>query len=242
MADEHAHAPGPEAFLRTDRRPEHPPRPGETVLVLGLGRFGAAVGAELVRLGMEVLGVDADPKVVQRATHLLTHVVEGDVTNLEVLRQLGAGEVRHAIVGIGHIEASILATAALEDLGVPSIWAKAVNRQHGRILERVGAHHVVYPEHDMGHRVAHVLGGRMLDWFQLDERFAMVETRVPREHVGKSLAAVGIRARHDVTVVCVKHGGEPFTYATPDTVLQAGDVLVVAGETSAVEAFARLPS
>jgi len=243
LADhQHPDAPGPDSILRTDRRPEHPPRPGEQVLVLGLGRFGAAVGAELVRLGMEVLGVDVDPNVVQRAAQLLTHVVEGDVTNVEVLRQLGAAEVRHAVVGIGHIEASVLATAALEDLGVPSIWAKAVNRQHGRILERVGAQHVVYPEHDMGHRVAHVLGGRMLDWFQLDERFAMVETRVPKELAGKSLAAVGVRARYDVTVVCVKHGDAPFTYATPDTVLQRGDVLVVAGETAAAEAFARLPS
>src|SRR5690606_335168 len=124
--------------------------------------------------------------------------------------------------------------------GVANIWAKAVSRAHGRILERVGAHHVVYPEHDMGHRVAHVLGGRMLDWFQLDERFAMVETPAPREVHGKTLAAVGLRAKYGVTVVCIRQGGGSFTYATPETVVSKGDVVVVAGPTEAVEAFARL--
>jgi trk system potassium uptake protein TrkA len=218
-----------------------PPAPGEQVLVLGLGRFGGAVGAELVRLGLEVLGVDGDPRNVQQYTKLFTHVVEADATNQDALRQLGAAEVRHAIVGIGSdIEASILATAALDDLGVPNIWAKAVSKAHGRILERVGAHHVVYPEHDMGHRVAHLVGGRMLDWFQLDEQFAMVETMAPRKLFGRTLADVGVRANYGVTVVCVKPLGKAFTYATADTVLQKGDVLVVAGPTPATEAFARL--
>ena len=218
-----------------------PPAPGEQILVLGLGRFGGAVGAELVRLGLEVLGVDGDPRNVQQYTKLFTHVVEADATNQDALRQLGAAEVRHAIVGIGSdIEASILATAALDDLGVPNIWAKAVSKAHGRILERVGAHHVVYPEHDMGHRVAHLVGGRMLDWFQLDEQFAMVETMAPRKLFGRTLADVGVRANYGVTVVCVKPLGRQFTYATADTILQQGDVLVVAGPTPATEAFARL--
>src|SRR3546814_8829154 len=100
------------------------------------------------------------------------------------------------------IEASILDTAALEDLGVANIWAKAVTKAHGRILERVGAHHVIYPEHDMGHRVAHLLGGRMIDWLQLDEQFALVETVVPRTLAGQTLQDVGVRAAYGVTVVC----------------------------------------
>lgn len=217
------------------------PRVGEQVLVLGLGRFGGAVAAELGRLGLEVLGVDTNPRVVQQYTRLVTHVVEADVTSQEALRQLGAADVRHAVVGIGsEIEASILATAALEDLGVPNIWAKAVTKAHGRILERVGAHHVVYPEHDMGHRVAHLLGGRTIDWLQLDEQFALVETIVPAAIAGRSLEDAGVRAKYGVTVVCVKPAGGSFTYATPDTVMQRGDVLVVAGPTADAEAFARL--
>lgn len=209
--------------------------------MLGLGRFGGAVAAELVRLGYEVLGVDQDEATVQYYTPTITHVVEADISSIEVLRQLGVDDMAHAIVAVGSdLEASILATAALDEIGVPAIWAKAVSRQHGRILQRVGAHHVVYPEHDMGHQVAHMIGGRIVDWFQLDEHFALVETLVPAELVGRTLAEAGVRERHKVTIVCVKPRGGTFGYATVDTVLAEGDLLVVAGETAATEAFARL--
>lgn len=223
------------------RQPALDAVPGGSVAVLGLGRFGGAVASELVRLGFDVLGVDHLESNVQYYSESITHVVQGDVTNVSVLRQLGIDDMAHAIVAVGSdLEASILATAALDEIHVPAIWAKAVSRHHGRILQRVGAHHVVYPEHDMGHQVAHMIGGRILDWFQLDEHFALVETKVPSELVGRTLAASGVRERHNVTIVCVKPAGGHFTYATVDTVLSAGDLLVVAGETSAAEAFARL--
>jgi trk system potassium uptake protein TrkA len=216
-------------------------RLGDSVAVLGLGRFGGAVGCELVRLGYEVLGVDHDETAVQYYAPTITHVVQADLTSTDALRQLGVDDMAHAIVAVGSdLEASILATAALDEIGIPAIWAKAVSKQHGRILERVGAHHVVYPEHDMGHQVAHMIGGRILDWFQLDERFALVETAVPAALVGRTLADAGVRESHDVTIVCVKPAGGSFGYATPDTVLAKGDLLVVAGETPAAEAFARL--
>lgn len=209
--------------------------------MLGMGRFGSALAIELGRLGFEVLAVDANPRNVQSYAQQVTHIVEADATNPEVLRQLGAADASHAVVGIGSdIEASILATAALDDLAVPNIWAKAVTKAHGRILERVGAHHVVYPEHDMGHRVAHLLGDRMLDWLQLDDDFALAETVVPNAIAGLTLMEAGVRAKYGVTVVCVKPAGQAFTYATPETVMAPGDVLVVAGPTEAAEAFARL--
>ncbi len=211
------------------------------MVVLGLGRFGGAVAAELARLGFEVLGVDNDAATVQHYVDLVTHVVEGDTTDTDALRQLGVPDFRHAVVAIGtDIEASVLTTAALVDLEIPNIWAKAVTRSHGRILERVGAHHVVFPEHDMGHRVAHLVGGRIIDWFPLDEEFAMVETTVPSELAGRSLGEARIRAQYGVTVVCVKPEGETFTYATPETVLEKGGVLVVAGPSAKAEAFAHL--
>lgn len=211
------------------------------VLVIGLGRFGSALAIELEGLGFEVLGVDAEARRMQELADQLTHVVQADTTDAAVLRQLGAAQFDSAVVGIGtDIEASILTTAALDDLGVPNIWAKAVTRPHGRILERVGAHHVVFPEHDMGQRVAHLVTGRVLDWFQLDENFAMVETETPAELVGVSLTDAAVRARYGVTVVCVKPTGAAFTYATPDTVLASGDVLVVAGPTTQADAFSRL--
>ena len=214
---------------------------GDQIAVIGLGRFGGAVAEELLILGFEVLGVDHDRGRVQYYADVLTHVVQADATNEEALRQLGIPDFRHAVVGIGtDIEASVLTTVALADFGVANLWAKAVSKSHGRILERVGAHHVVFPEDDMGHRVAHLVGGRIIDWFQLDEDFAMVETVVPDELIGNSLSGMGIRTRYGVTVVCVKHPGESFTYATPETVLTEGTVLVVAGPSDKADAFAHL--
>lgn len=226
---------------RKRRRPSRPAEAGEQVVVIGLGRFGGAVGAELVRLGFEVLGIDSDGGLVQKYAELLTHVVQADATSDEALSQLGIADFRNAVVAIGSdIEASVLTTAALDDLGLPNIWAKAVTRSHGKILERVGAHHVVFPEHDMGHRVAHLVGGRIIDWFQLDEDFAMVETMVPEDLVGGTLGDLRIRQKYGVTVVCVKPPGKVFTYATVDTVLEKGAVLVVAGPSERADAFAHL--
>jgi trk system potassium uptake protein len=226
---------------RRHKRRIQPADPGDQVVVIGLGRFGGSVAEELVRLGFEVLGIDGRAEMIQRYADQLTHVAEADATSDEALAQLGVGDFRHAVVGIGSdIEASVLTTAALVDMGVPNIWAKAVTRAHGRILERVGAHHIVFPEHDMGHRVAHLVGGRIIDWFQLDEDFAMGETVVPAPLVGRTLGETGVRSKYGVTVVCIKPAGEGFTYATPETVLEKGAVVVVAGPSARAEGFARL--
>jgi trk system potassium uptake protein len=215
--------------------------PDNGVLVVGLGRFGTALATTLVELGHEVLGVDADAENVQRNADLLTHVVEADATDEDVMRQLGAGEFGRAVVGIGtDLEASILTTSVLAGLEVPDIWAKAITVPHGRILERVGAHHVVFPEHDMGRRVAHLVTGRMLEFVALDEGFALVKLKPPKQVVGRSLGDAQVRSRYGVTVVCIKPVGGSFTYATQETVPGPDDVLVVAGETDRVEGFAKL--
>jgi trk system potassium uptake protein TrkA len=215
------------------------PAPGSEVIVIGLGRFGSSLADTLVELGHEVMGVDADATIVQDALGRLSHAVQMDATNATALAQLGAKDFAVAVVAIGNdIEASILTTAALVDLGIPRIWAKAITDAHGRILSRVGAHHVVFPEYDMGQRVAHLVTGRMMDYIELDEGFALVETSPPAGVVGKTLANAGIRAKYGVTVVCVKPAGQPFTYATPETVIQADDILLVAGETRQAEDFA----
>jgi trk system potassium uptake protein len=210
-------------------------------LVIGLGRFGGGLAETLVELGHDVLGVDTDGKLVQSFAPILTHVVEADSTDIKALRQLGAGEFSTAVVAIGtEIEASILTTAALVDLNVPRIVAKAISEPHGKILERVGAHRVVFPEHDMGVRVGHSLAGRIIDYFQLDPGFALVETTAPKRVVGKTLAEAEVRRRYGITVVCIKPHGGSFTYATPDTVINEGDILVVAGETRRAEEFGEM--
>ena len=219
-------------------RHDHPTRPSR-VVVLGLGRFGASLGIELVRRGTEVLGIDSKPRVVQRFADDLTHAAVADTTDPEALQQLDVPDFQRAVVGIGNdLEASILTTAVLVDLAIPNIWAKAVSRQHGRILERVGAHHVVLPEHEMGERVAHLVTGRMMDYIEFEDDFAMVKTVAPREIVGRPLNETRIRAQHGITVVGVKRPGHPFTYATQDTVVHADDLVIVSGRIDAVEAFA----
>lgn len=212
-------------------------------LVIGLGRFGGGLAETLARMGHDVLGVDADPRTVQEFSGVLTHVVEVDSTSEAAMRQLGVEDFSTAVVAIGtDLEASILTTAVLSDLDVARIVAKAVTMAHGRILERVGAHRVVFPERDMGIRVAHSLAGSMLDYFELDPGFALVESVAPRALVGTSLADAEVRKRYGVTVVCIKPREGTFTYATPETVVDAGDVLVVAGEKARVEAFGELAS
>lgn len=207
--------------------------------MIGLGRFGSALADTLVELGHQVLGVDADATIVQDALGRLSHAVQMDATNAKALEQLGVKDFEVAVVAIGtDIEASILTTAALADVGIPRIWAKAITESHGRILERVGAHHVVFPEHDMGQRVGHLVTGRMMDYIELDEGFALVETTPPTHVVGKTLAEAGIRATYGVTVVCIKPLGQSFTYATPETVMAAEDILLVAGEKRHAEDFA----
>ena len=162
-------------------------------VVIGLGRFGGGLAATLVGMGHEVLGVDSDARIiVQNLSGVLTHVVEADSTSEEAMRQLGIAEFSTAVVAIGtDLEASILTTGVLVDLGVEKIVAKAVTEPHGRILERIGAHRVVFPERDMGIRVGHSLAGSILDYFELDPGFALVESTAPRELVGKTLAGVG---------------------------------------------------
>ena len=211
---------------------------GTGIVVIGLGRFGSAVASTLTEMGHEVLGIDLDDDLVQDHMDRLTHVVSADTTNQKVLNQLGVADFSHAVVGIGDVESSILTTSELAAIGLPNIWAKAATAAHGRILERVGAHRVVFPEGDMGERVAHLVTGRMIDYIELDDEFALVETTAPRDVVGKSLGEAGVRDRFGVTVVCVKPVGQSCTYATPDTIIGADDLLLVAGETAQAERFA----
>ena len=210
-------------------------------MVIGLGRFGLALAQQLQALGQEVLGIDARAEQVQAASGLLTFVVQADATDPEVLLQLGVDSVNLAVVAIGDdMQSSILATASLTDIGVVQVWAKAVTEQHARILERVGATTVVFPERDMGRRVAHRLTDNVLEYFQIDDGFALVETHLPDRYVGATLAESRIREDAGVTVVCVKSGDGPFAQVAPDHVFSAGDLVLVAGPTAAVERFSTL--
>ncbi|WP_378144887.1 potassium channel family protein [Cnuibacter sp. UC19_7] len=211
------------------------------VLVIGLGRFGAATAGQLDRLGREVLAIDSDEGLVQKWSDRVTHTVQADAKNIEALRQIGAAEFQIAVVAVGSsIEASVLITANLVDLEVPQIWAKAISRSHGKILERIGAHHVIYPEAEAGERVAHLVSGRMLDFIEFDDDFALVKMFPPKPIRGLNLTESGVRTKYNVTVVGVKSPGKPFTYATEATVVSDHDLIIVSGNESDIETFAAL--
>lgn len=212
----------------------------EPVLVTGLGRFGSAVAVTLERMGHEVLGIDSDPEIVDEHKQALTQVIEADSTEIEVLKRLGAVDFSSAVVGIGDIEASVLAVLALTDLGVPNIWAKANNERHGRILERTGAHHVVFPEQKMGERIARLLNERLLDFISFGDEFGIARLQAPESIVGLPLVTSQCRKKHDVTVVGVKRAGEDFIHAVPDTIVLPDDELVVSGRIDRIEAFSKV--
>ena len=213
------------------------------VLVIGLGRFGAACAGELDRLDREVLAVDESEALVQKWSERVTHAVQADARSIDALRQIGAQDFAIAVVAVGSsIEASVLITANLVDLKVPQIWAKAISQSHGKILSRIGANHVIYPEAEAGERVAHLVSGRMIDFIEFDDDFAIVKMYPPKPIRGISLAESQVRRKYGITVVGVKSPGKDFTYATPETVISNHDLIIASGNTSDLDRFAALNS
>jgi trk system potassium uptake protein len=211
--------------------------PRASVLVVGLGWFGRSVGRTLVSLNHEVLGVDDDPQVVADMAPVLTNVVEADATNEDAMRQIGAGGFSRALVGIGDLEASVLAASNLVELGIEQVWAKALSERHARILTRLGVQHVVSPERDAGVRVGHLVAGTMLDYIEVDEGWALVKVTPPPEAVGRTLTESALRRLHGITVVGTKRPGRDFVFARPETVVTKDDVLIIAGTTRQCEQF-----
>jgi trk system potassium uptake protein TrkA len=212
-----------------------------SVVVIGLGRFGTSLATELLREGREVLGIDADERIVQNMSDRLSQVVQADTTDETVLRELGIQDFDSAVVAIGSdLESSILTASLLLELGIPQVWAKATSTAHGRILEQLGVHHVIFPEMDMGKRVAHMVTGESLDYVELDKNYVMVKTEAPELFNGKTLAELKFRSKHGVTVVATKKGEGTYQPSFPETVIETGDLMVVAGNTEKVDEFCRM--
>jgi len=214
----------------------------DAVVVCGLGRFGSATADALARLGHDVLAIDRDPRLVAEWSARLPHVVEADTTSHEAMEQLGITDFAVGVVAIGtSVESSVLTVATLVDLGVKQLWAKALTEAHGRILERLGVHHIVYPEHDSGQRVAHLVTGRLMDYIEFDDGFAIAKMRPPTETHGFTLAESKVREKYGITVIGVKTPGRDFTYAVPETRIYEQDVMIVSGRSELIEKFAARP-
>lgn len=214
----------------------------DSTLVIGLGRFGTAVAATLDRLGREVLAVEHNPNIVRQWSGRIP-LIEADATDMEALEQLGATEFGTAVVGVASsLEASVLITSNLVELGIGQIWAKAISATHGRILHRIGANHVVYPEYDAGQRAAHLVSGRMLDYIEMEKNgFSIIKMRPPHELHGFTIGQSKVRSRYGVTIIGLMSPGEHFEYATPQTMVGAEDILVVGGDANLLEHFANRP-
>lgn len=211
------------------------------IVVIGLGRFGSQLARSLAQLDHDVLAIDRSQERVQHWSTELERVVQADGTEESALRQLGVADFRRVVVAIGaSVEASVLTVLALTELGIPQIWARATSEKHAKILDSVGAQHVIFPEAETGERVAHLIVSRMLDFIEFDEELAIAKVRVPGSMVGRSLRDLTPAERYGVMVVGAKLPGERFRYASPDTVLRPGSVLIVEGSIGQVQRFASL--
>ncbi len=202
-------------------------------VIIGLGRLGSAMIATLDSLGYDVLGIDADEELIQNlsADFPNAHLVAADATEDSVLRDLNVGQFDAAAVVIGeNLEASILATANVKELGVPFVVARALSGLHSRVLERIGADRIIEPEKEMGAQVARTMASPVvLDYVDLGEDEALIEAEVPEKWVEKSLADLHLSRESGLTVLAIKPKGKSGTIPSGETVLHRGDVLVVGG-------------
>lgn len=202
-----------------------------SVLVIGIGRFGASAARELMRLGHDVLAVDRDERLVNEIAPDVTHALEVDATDIEALKGIGAAEFEHAIVAIsGDPEPSIFATMALKQLGVANVVAKAGTALHGAILDRVGADRVVYPEREMGARVAHVFAfPSVVDYIDVAPRFGIVTLEPPESYVGKTFRELDLANRLSLTPIALRRGDQVTVNPHRDERINQGDQLILIG-------------
>ncbi|MFB9327386.1 potassium channel family protein [Paenibacillus aurantiacus] len=208
-------------------------------VIIGLGRFGSSLAKELVELGYEVLGVDKDEEAVQDLSQVLTHAVVAEATDEDVLRSIGVRNFDCGVVAIGDdIQASILTTILLKDMGVKKVVAKAMTELHGRVLEKIGVDRVVYPERDMGIRVAHQLvSPNLLDYIELSKDYTIAELTVPRCLNGKSLQELNPRGRFGCSIVAINKPQGVIIAPVATEVLAEKDVMVIIGTNEGIEQF-----
>lgn len=209
--------------------------------VIGLGRFGGSICEELSLEGMKVLAIDCKESKINEFKNIATHAVVADSTDEQILKELGIKNIDHVIVAIGDdIQASILTTVILDDMGVEKITVKAQSDYHEKILNKIGADHVVHPERDMGKRLAHsLISSNILDYLELSEDYSMVEVRSGKAMLGKTLIDLDIRAKFGCNVVAIKHGKEMNVSPRADYQITDDDVLIVIGADNDISKFER---
>lgn len=207
--------------------------------VIGMGRFGSSVAKTLSNLGFEVLAIDSSEQRTQEVSNIVTHVVQADSTDEEALRALGLRNFDVVIVAIGQdIQASILTTIIVKEIGVPKVVVKAQNELHGKVLAKVGADRVIYPERDMGVRVAHhLISSNIIDYIELSEDYSIVEVQAVGQMVGRNLRELDIRAKYGCNVMAIRTGDKMNIAPHAEDIIKHNDILVVVGTNEDLKNF-----
>ena len=211
-------------------------------LVVGLGRFGTSLAKTLYNLGYDVMGIDSNEEIIQNIADSITHAVQADATDENTLKALGFRNFDVAIVSIGNdIQSSILITIMLKEMGIKYVVAKAQSQLHGKVLYKIGADRVVFPERDMGVRVAHnLVSSNILDYIELSPEYSIVEiAAIPAWH-NKSLGQLDMRRKYGLNVMAIKRGNNDVKISPhADDLISENDVLVVVGRKSDIEKLER---
>ena len=208
-------------------------------VIIGLGRFGSSVAKTLYALGHDVLAIDSNEDLVQEISDSVTHAVQMDATDENALRTLGLRNFDVAVVTIGaNIQASVMATLLVKDMGIKYIIAKGNSDLHAKVLYKIGADRVILPEKDMGVRVAHnLVSDNILDHIELDPEYSIMEIVTPNKWVGKTLVELDLRAKYEITILAIKNGDKINVIPSPEEQLQENSILVVIGKNSIISAI-----
>ena len=213
-------------------------------LVIGLGRFGASVAKTLYSAGEIVLGVDTNEELVQDKidNNILKNAIIGDASDEKLLKNIGAENFDVAFICMGDIEASVMIALNLKELGIKSIIAKAINKKHGKVLTKIGATEIVYPEEHMGKRIAELtMNTDVIEHLKFTDNFVLVEVKAPSVFWNNSLIKLDVRNKYNINIVGIKKSkGEFLPNPTANVVIEEGDVLVIITDKKTVESFNKL--
>ena len=213
-------------------------------LVIGLGRFGTSVAKTLYEAGENILGIDVSAELVQDRinNNILKNAIIGDASDGKILKDIGAENFDVAFVCIGDIEASVMIALNLKELGIKSIIAKAINKKHGKVLTKIGATEIVYPEEHMGKRIAELtMNTDIIEHLKFTDNFVLVEVKAPSIFWNNSLIKLDVRNKYNINIVGIKKSkGEFLPNPTANVVIEEGDVLVIITDKKTVESFNKL--
>ena len=207
--------------------------------VFGLGSFGESVAVALQELGCEVVVVDNHMERIEDISPYVSYAVQADIEDPEVIRSLGARNLDGVVVAVADdMEASIMATLVSKEIGVPYVLAKAKNELHAKVLKKIGADSIIFPEKEIGQSVArNLVSGEFLDWISLSPDYSITEIQVPEKWIGKSLSEIDVRRTKDVNVVGVRIGEKIQVTIDPEEPLQKEMMLIMIGSNEALEKF-----